>query len=128
MEIHALCESMRNIPLIFSRLLFLSMHDKSQDQSYSSSPTPMSPVKYPSLTDETDKKTFFPVTWRVIGGGVRMGVVKHDESVRSLVDMGGTSQHSVQKPPPLKIPVRRRSNSIPPTPSNVLINVEHVSF
>jgi len=87
----------------------------------------MSPVRYPSLADETDKKNFFPVTWRVIGGGVRMGVVKDDETARSFVDTGGTSQHSVQKPP-LKIPIRQRSNSIPPTPSNVLINVEHVRF
>lgn len=126
MGVHAHCEFIQVIQII-SMLTVLSIHDNNRDLLNSSSPRPMSPVKYPTLTDETDKKNFSPVKWRVIGGGVRMGVMKNDENDHSLVD----SPSSVQKPsvlPPLKISVRRRSSSIPPTPSDVLINVEHVSF
>lgn len=92
----------------------------------------MSPVKYPSLSDETDEKNFFPITWRVIGGGVRVGVVK--ESNRNLIlnDNGNVFENMTpHKPsglPPLKLPCRKRSNSIPSTPSNTLFNVEQVRY
>lgn len=103
-----------------------SIHDEIQDPP-SPSPRTTLPVKYPSLTDETEKKNFFPITWRVIGGGVRVGVAK--ESDRDLIlDDGNTSTpHKPSQLPPLKLPSsRRRSNSIPSTPSNTLFNVEQV--
>jgi len=89
----------------------------------------MSPVKYPSLADETDAKNFFPVTWRVIGGGVRVGVAKENGRDLILHENGNAFEHSISSQlPPLKLPNRKRSNSIPPTPSNSLFNVEQVRY
>jgi len=105
-------------------LTLISIHDENGNRSDSSSPQPVSPVKYPSLADETDKRNFFPITWRVIAGGVRVAVAKDDEKDRNLSNIGGSSK---PKPPPLKVPTRQRSNSIPSTTSNTLIHVEHVS-
>ena len=108
-----------------------SIHDGIRDYSGSSSPRLVSPVKYPSLVDEDDKKNFFPVTWRVIGGGVRVGVVMESNDL-ILHDNGNVFEHSTpHKPsqlPPLTLPNRKRSNSIPSTPSNSLFNVEQVRY
>ena len=106
-----------------------SIHGEIQNYTSSSSTRPMSPVKYPSLMDETEKKNFFPITWRVIGGGVRVGVAKESDRDLSL-DNGNTSTpHKPSQLPPLKLPSsRRRSNSIPSTPSNTLFSVEQVRY
>jgi len=104
----------------------ISIHDENRNRSNSSSPVPVSPVKYPSLADETDKRNFFPVAWRVIGGGVRVAVAKEEEKDPTSSTIGSSSKPKPLSLPPLKVPTRQRSNSIPST-SNTLIHVEHVS-
>ncbi|TFK24928.1 hypothetical protein FA15DRAFT_704101 [Coprinopsis marcescibilis] len=95
-----------------------------------SSPTP---VEAPKPRLATPKENFFPISWRVIGGGVLIGGAKRedgrphstgsDESILSLPDSLKDKELSADVPnsvvenlPKLKIITRRRSNSIPPTP------------
>jgi hypothetical protein len=115
---------------LVSHSVLSSIHGEIPDGSDSSSPRATSPVRYPSLSDEADRKNFFPITWRVIGGGVRVGIAKDGNRDLILDEEGNTLERSTPlKPsqlPPLKLPSRKRSNSIPSTPSNTLFNVEQV--
>ncbi|KAF4617556.1 hypothetical protein D9613_005971 [Agrocybe pediades] len=80
--------------------------------------------------EETARKNFVPIPWRVIGGGVLVGVQKEEDS--DVSDEGESlndSQTAKSKKPavgPLKIVSRKRSNSIPPTPSTTQVMVEQL--
>ncbi|KAG6829509.1 hypothetical protein H0H92_004311 [Tricholoma furcatifolium] len=96
-------------------------------------PTP--PVSLPtkplSTTEENKKKNFYPVSWRVIGGGVLMGSEQKSPVEPSSSDDAPTREPEITsehvKPestseggPPLKPIKRTRSSSIPgPTLSHV---------
>jgi hypothetical protein len=99
-----------------------SMHDELRHQ------TP-SPVKESDLKEENCRKNYFPVPWRVIGGGVRVGITETEDS--DLYSTANTSRPPASKPEndtPTKIVYRKRSNSNPPTPSphSLQFKVEHV--
>ncbi|KAG6885057.1 hypothetical protein C0993_006285 [Termitomyces sp. T159_Od127] len=102
-------------------------------ESPATSPTSLPPLaslppKPLTLAEESKKKNFFPISWRVIGGGVLLG----SESKASIVDLGSPNIDDVDKhetvleepeprnssdispPKPAK---RVRSSSIPPTPT-----------
>lgn len=66
----------------FTNLLIHSIHDPSvlqsaqQEQespSDSSAGSPLSPSELRSKFDEEHERNIYPITWRVIGGGVMMG-------------------------------------------------------
>ncbi|KAF9533069.1 hypothetical protein CPB83DRAFT_527207 [Crepidotus variabilis] len=100
-----------------------------EDRPGSPLPQPASPVKYPTLTD--DSKNYYPITWRVIGGGVRVGMTRDDENRPPAYDTAESSEHTStphEKPhlPALKMMTRQRSNSIPSTPSNIQVKVDQL--
>lgn len=70
-----------------------------------------------------------PIPWRVIGGGVLVGVQKEGDASNTGTEQDDTQIVKSKKPiGPLKIVVsRKRSNSIPPTPSINQVNVGHVN-
>lgn len=90
-----------------------------------------SPVKESNLKEENCRKNYFPVPWRVIGGGVRVGITEMEDS-----DLYSTANASrpvnpaskLESDTPTKIVSRKRSNSNPPTPSShsLQFKVEHV--
>ncbi|PPQ72659.1 hypothetical protein CVT26_004325 [Gymnopilus dilepis] len=90
-----------------------------------SSPTsskPSSPIK-----EDSDRKGFVPVPWRVIGGGVLVGIKKDDTDYDSALDSDDSSdeqhrQKTSKGAAPMAI-TRKRSNSIPSTPSIAQIKV-----
>ena len=111
-------------------LRFPSIHDELRHQ------TP-SPIKESNLKEENCRKNYFPVPWRVIGGGVRVGITETEDSDLSY------STPNISRPPtskfendhdhdhddtPTKILYRKRSNSNPPIPSphSLQFKVEHV--
>jgi hypothetical protein len=65
----------------FANLLIHSVHDPSAVQpqpeqespSDSSAGSPLSPSESRSKSDEEHEQNIYPITWRVIGGGVMMG-------------------------------------------------------
>jgi hypothetical protein len=65
---------------LFSRSRRHSIHDlekskrakKSDNQAYVTAPSHL-PPKPRSLQDELKARDYYPITWRVIGGGVMMG-------------------------------------------------------
>ncbi|TFK40748.1 hypothetical protein BDQ12DRAFT_465898 [Crucibulum laeve] len=111
-----------------------------------SSPRSKAP-KSPSSSEDSPKKNYFPISWRVIGGGVRVGG-KQSDAGSDLEDKEGSSDHDVPQensPPDLSSfrdalpqvfrdkdsavpsykPIKRaRSSSIPPTPSTVPVRVD----
>ncbi|KDR82584.1 hypothetical protein GALMADRAFT_220568 [Galerina marginata CBS 339.88] len=105
------------------------VHD--EGRSRTSSP----PSKLSKLEDNV-RKNFIPIPWRVIGGGVLVGVQRDEDadndSDDSSLDSDDSSsldpypQHSTKNVPSIKIITRRRSNSIPPTPSTTQVRVENL--
>jgi hypothetical protein len=94
---------------------------------------PLSALKVPAsaVLNEGPRKNFVPIPWRVIGGGVLVGVKKDEPSdEKSNFDSGSDFPYSSLAPPPnpapLKIITRQRSNSIPPTPSTAQVKAEHL--
>lgn len=90
-----------------------------------------SPVKESNVKEE-NRKNYFPVSWRVIGGGVRVGITETEDS--DLYSTANTSRpvnHSAPRleiDTPIKMISRKRSNSNPPAPSphSLQFKVEHV--
>jgi hypothetical protein len=84
-----------------------------------------------TVAKEEARKNFVPIPWRVIGGGVLIGMKKDGPSDEKSSDPDHPySSHTLlsNKPKlaPLKMISRQRSNSIPPTPSIAQVKVEHV--
>ncbi|KAF8158196.1 hypothetical protein B0H34DRAFT_797611 [Crassisporium funariophilum] len=110
------------------------MHD--EYCSGTSSPAPMKHLKPLMHKDESGRRNYFPIPWRVIGGGVRVGVVEKDDkaNLAQYSTDSGAAPSSLHPLPsrvdsgisPLKIITRQRSNSIPPTPSTIHFKVEHL--
>lgn len=76
-------------------------------------------------------KNYFPISWRVIGGGVLIGSKKTDcdpeEASVSSSESLDSLELSAPKPTSLPLPKtfpRPRSNSIPPTPTTNQVKVE----
>ncbi|CAA7262969.1 unnamed protein product [Cyclocybe aegerita] len=99
------------------------------DEGY---PIIASPAKHSrfssSSNEEGERKSYFPIPWRVIGGGVLVGV-KKDEEDEADSDYEYAEKAAAAKPnsvSPIKIITRQRSNSIPPTPSTTQVKVEHL--
>ena len=110
----------------FMSSLFPSIHDEVRHQN------PSSPVKEPNLKEENCRKNYFPVPWRVIGGGVRVGITETEDL--DLYSIANTLRpvnlaSKLENDTPTKIVSRKRSNSNPPTPSphSLQFKVEHVS-
>ena len=116
--------------LVFSLFIcfpFQSIHDEVKHQI-------PSPVKESNVKEENCRKNYFPVPWRVIGGGVRVGITETEDS--DLYSAANTScpvNHSasiseLENDTPIKIVSRKRSNSNPPAPSphSLQFKVEHV--
>ncbi|KAG5644771.1 hypothetical protein DXG03_007679 [Asterophora parasitica] len=111
------------------------------------------PPKPTSLADEKKKKNFFPISWRVIGGGVLMGEPEAGSKTPSVIGdydarkdddevvSGSTPENSGYpgtihvrstslSPEELKPGsfarrlARTRSNSSPPTPTTTQVNVD----
>lgn len=91
-------------------------------------------MRAPQPQQPSSNENYFPISWRVIGGGVIIGSNKAPSatSESSILDAQGESldvsdpppEKATRPPPPLKGPVkRRRSNSIPLTPSTPQIVV-----
>ena len=91
-----------------------------------------SPVKESNQKEEDSRKNYFPVPWRVIGGGVRVGITETEDSdLYSTANTSRPDNHSASKlenDTPIKIVTRKRSNSNPPAPSPhaLQFKVEHV--
>ena len=93
-----------------------------------------SPVKESNLKEENCRKNYFPVPWRVIGGGVRVGITeKEDSNLYSTANTSRPVNHPASKlekndTPTKTLASRKRSNSNPPTPSphSLQFKVEHV--
>ncbi|PPR00461.1 hypothetical protein CVT24_004522 [Panaeolus cyanescens] len=92
-------------------------------------------MEYPSddglvSKEDMSKKNFFPIPWRVIGGGVLVGVKRDGddkEEESSEIDRPHSSDSKQSSNmSPIKIVTRQRSNSIPPTPSTAQVKVEHL--
>jgi hypothetical protein len=91
-----------------------------------------SPVKESNFNEENCRKNYFPVPWRVIGGGVRVGITETEDS--DLYSTANTSRPvnpsstKLENDTPTKIVSRKRSNSNPPTPSphSLQFKAEHV--
>ena len=90
-----------------------------------------SPVRESNLKEENCRKNYFPVPWRVIGGGVRVGITETEDS--DLYSTANTSRpvnpaSKLENDALNKIIFRKRSNSNPPTPSphSLQFKVEHV--
>jgi hypothetical protein len=101
------------------------MHDELKHQI-------SSPVKEADLKEENCRKNYFPVPWRVIGGGVRVGINETEDSdLYSTTNSSCSVNHPASKlenDTPIKIVTRKRSNSNPPAPSphSLQFKVEHV--
>ncbi|KAG6836701.1 hypothetical protein H0H93_004677 [Arthromyces matolae] len=92
-------------------------------------PSATLPPKPLTAAEENKKKNFFPISWRVIGGGVLMGSESNGKSFikpgRSQGENVETMHETFLEDPEPKIedtsppkPIKRtRSSSIPPTPS-----------
>lgn len=88
-----------------------------------------SPVKESSPKEENGRKNYFPVPWRIIGGGVRVGVKTDDSDQYSTV----TSSPSVDPAlkfdngaPSTQVISRKRSTSNPSSPHFQQFKVEHL--
>jgi hypothetical protein len=108
-------------------VIFHSIHD--EKWSRSSSPEGSSQSSTVEK-EESPRKNFVPIPWRVIGGGVLVSTARKDEAEEQPttdVDCPIPSRPANIALPPLKISTRQRSNSIPSTPSITQVKVEHVS-
>ncbi|KAF5382463.1 hypothetical protein D9615_002734 [Tricholomella constricta] len=89
---------------------------------------PCLPPKPVSLIDENKKKNFFPISWRVIGGGVLMGEPKTPPATQDVnfqndeMTFRGTDKKENRAP--TKPLTRTRSTSTPPTPTTTQVKVE----
>ena len=106
------------------------------------------PVEAPKPRLASPKDNYFPISWRVIGGGVLIGGAKREDGRPQSTESDGDSilslpdslkddsekpsavapNSAVESAPKLKIITRRRSNSIPPTPRSSQVNVGNVRF
>ena len=106
-----------------------SLHDEQISGSQSLAAQRLAATRS-TVAKEEARKNFVPIPWRVIGGGVLIGMKKDDPSDEKSSDPDYPySSHTLpSKPnlPPLKMMSRQRSNSIPPTPSISQVKVEHV--
>lgn len=106
-----------------------SLHDEQISGSQSLAAQRVA-VTRSTVAKEEARKNFVPIPWRVIGGGVLIGMKKDDPSDEKSSDPDHPySSHMLpSKPAPLKLKMisRQRSNSIPPTPSISQVKVEHV--
>jgi len=92
---------------------------------------PSLPPKPLSIAEENRKKNYFPVSWRVIGGGVLMGEPKPSESTTPTweSETPGESERNnkdIQKndlPSPKQVK-RTRSSSNPPTLTTAHVKVD----
>lgn len=98
----------------------LSTHDETRHQA-------PSPVKESNSKEENGRKNYFPVPWRVIGGGVRVGIKTDDSDPCSAATVDPASKLD-KGTPSTRIISRKRSNSNPPTPGphSQQFKVEHV--
>ena len=111
--------------LFYAFLFFISIHDESRHQI-------PSPVKESNPKEEICRKNYFPVPWRVIGGGVRVGITETEDS--DLFSTANTSRpvnsaSKLENDTPTNISIsRQRSNSDPhtPNPHSLQFKVEHV--
>jgi hypothetical protein len=71
--------------------------DSETSESPTSPSAPHLPTKPVSALEESRKKGFFPISWRVIGGGVMMG--GKSTCMRSSVESGATHLAGHQGPP-----------------------------
>lgn len=81
--------------------------------------------------EDNGSKNYFPVPWRVIGGGVRVGVKTEDSDPHSIVTgsySGDLASKLDKGTPSIQVISRKRSNSNPPTPSphSQQFKIEHV--
>lgn len=86
--------------------------------------------RHNELVHPNTSKNYFPISWRVIGGGVLIGSKKTDydpeEGSVSSSESLGSLEPSAPKPTSLPLPKtfsRPRSNSIPPTPTTNQVKV-----
>ncbi|KAF8798902.1 hypothetical protein BYT27DRAFT_7202627 [Phlegmacium glaucopus] len=86
-----------------------------------------SPVKESNSKEENSRKNYFPVSWRVIGGGVRVAV-KTDDADPYTTATGGPTSKLDKSIPSTRVASRKRSNSNPPTPSphSQQFKIEHL--
>ncbi|KAF8073926.1 hypothetical protein FPV67DRAFT_774904 [Lyophyllum atratum] len=85
------------------------------------------PPKPASVADENKKKNYFPISWRVIGGGVLMGgprplPVSQDKIGRDKRASQDAEMERNSLPP--KPITRTRSSSNPPTPTMAHVKVD----
>ncbi|KAF9464129.1 hypothetical protein BDZ94DRAFT_516002 [Collybia nuda] len=103
---------------------------------------PQLPPKPVSKIEENKKKNFFPISWRVIGGGVKMGGLKQTSSTLKTSESpdiavesdrlqtsdadraSSPGETALQTSSKTKPTTRPRSTSIPSTPSIAHVNVE----
>ncbi|KAF8903102.1 hypothetical protein CPB84DRAFT_1774823 [Gymnopilus junonius] len=94
------------------------IHDESLSDTSSSPQKASSPIK-----EDLDRKSFIPVPWRVIGGGVLVGIKKDGADDNSAFDSEDSSSEDPHPQifkkavTPINTITRKRSNSIPSTPS-----------
>lgn len=90
---------------------------------------------------KSPKENFFPISWRVIGGGVVVGTAKdsaHPRNSEDIPSIPDSPALCADLPPPEVTPTtvpllqtsppRKRSNSIPTTPSSSHVLVGSVSL
>lgn len=103
-----------------------SIHEESH-------PRTSSPPPKPTSEGET-RKNFVPIPWRVIGGGVRVGIqvedAENNDSCTTFskdlsLDISPISNEKISVIRPGNIS-RQRSNSIPSAPSITQFRVDHV--
>lgn len=107
-----------------------SLHDEQISGSQSLAAQRLAATRA-TVAKEEARKNFVPIPWRVIGGGVLIGMKKDDplDEKSSDLDHPYSSPALPSNKPklaPLKMISRQRSNSIPPTPSISQVKVEHV--
>lgn len=117
-----------------------SRHDEPLPLPRSTSTTRQNTKPIEAPNPLSPKENFFPISWRVIGGGVVVGTNKENapvadsDSVPSVPDSPATPDN-LSAPAPLAIKTsnlqsptqRKRSNSIPNTPSSSQLLVGNVS-
>lgn len=130
-EMLARCE-LNFLKSITDRPLNCPIVQSIHDEPNSSVPSPPTTKPVSEKEGSEVRKNFVPIPWRVIGGGVRVGIQK-DEDEEDPESDSEDAYYSPEPPPPKKpAPIksdtayRPRSNSIPSTPSITQVRVDHV--
>ncbi|KAH9480599.1 hypothetical protein JR316_0007199 [Psilocybe cubensis] len=95
-------------------------------------PTPPATKSASAKEDGEVRKNFVPIPWRVIGGGVRVGIQRNEDEDDPESDSDDAyyppEPPLSKKPAPIKSDTtyRPRSNSIPSTPSITQVKVDHL--